>query len=68
MSKLTLTEAELFELTHYQRPASQLRFLKEIGIPAKKRPDNTVLVMRMHLVTQASNDVQSGPKLKSARK
>jgi hypothetical protein len=68
MSALTLTQAELIELTHYQRPAHQLRFLKEIGIPAKKRADNTILVFRAHLLTQSANDVSTIPTLKSARK
>lgn len=68
LKDLTLSEAEVKALTGYARPAYQLKVLKGLGIPARKRPDNTVLVLRMHCqypVQQAAND---GPKLKSSRK
>lgn len=50
-SSLTLTDAELFDLTHYRRPAEQLRELESLGIPAKRRRhDNTICVLRIHLL------------------
>jgi hypothetical protein len=50
-SSLTLTDTELFDLTHYRRPAEQLRELESLGIPAKRRRhDNTVCVLRIHLL------------------
>jgi len=63
-----LTDIELKEMTGYSRPAYQLKTLKALGIPAKKRPDNTLLVMRMHCLTPVAQQAASGPKLKSARK
>ena len=45
----TLTDAEIYELTHYRRPKEQLRALGELGIPARRRHDNTICVLRMHL-------------------
>jgi hypothetical protein len=65
---IALSDQELHDLTGYARPAYQLRVLKGLGIPARKRPDNTVLVMRMDCLqrhTEASNDA---PKLKSSKK
>lgn len=68
VDELALPEDEIRELTGYSRPAYQIRVLKSLGIPARRRPDNSVLVLRMHLrnpVVIAAND---GPKLKSSRK
>lgn len=68
VDELALPEHEVQELTGYARPKRQLDVLKSLGIPARLRPDNTVLVLRMHLrnpVTVAAND---GPKLKSSRR
>lgn len=49
-SKLTLSDAELYDLTHYRRPAEQLRELESLGIPAKRRRhDNTICVLRAHV-------------------
>jgi hypothetical protein len=66
---LALPEQEVRELTGYERPSNQLKMLKSLGIPARRRPDNTVLVLRMHLMTptqqHAANDA---PKRKSAKK
>lgn len=64
----TLTDEEIKEMTGYSRPAFQLRTLKELGIPARRRPDNSLLVMRMHCLTPVALQAVSGPKLKSSRK
>lgn len=59
----TLTPAEIYELTHYRRPKEQLRALTELGIPARRRHDNTICVLRMHL--QAPNKQEPPrPRLK----
>ncbi|TWI69014.1 uncharacterized protein DUF4224 [Pseudoduganella lurida] len=49
-----LSDAELFELTRYRRPAEQLRELAKLGVPARRMRDNTVRVLRMHLVAPAA--------------
>lgn len=59
-----LSEAELFELTRYRRAAEQLRALKELGVPARRMRDNTVRVLRMHLVAPAAPIPTARPKLK----
>lgn len=68
VDELALPEHEVRELTGYERPTNQLKVLKSLGIPARRRPDNTVLVLRMHLrnaVQQAANDA---PKLKPKKR
>ncbi len=49
-----LSQAELVELTRYRRPKEQLRALAELGVPARRMRDNTVLVLRMHLVAPST--------------
>jgi hypothetical protein len=69
MDNLTLSAGELFELTGYRRASNQLRVLKEMNIPARRRPDNTVTVMRMHCIHPATVRPQiNAPQLKSPRK
>lgn len=67
MNSITLSQKEIEEITHLKKPAFQLKFLKQLGIKAQIRPDNTVLVMRHH-VTVAANDAESRPQLKSTRR
>jgi hypothetical protein len=68
VDELALPEAEIRELTGYSRPAYQLKVLKALGIPARRRPDNSVLVLRMHLRTPVMVAGNDGPKLKSSKK
>lgn len=64
-----LDNEEIRDMTGYSRPFYQMRVLSELGIPAKRRPDNSLIVMRMHclhpIAQKAANDI---PKLKSSRK
>jgi hypothetical protein len=62
-----LSDDEIIELTHYRRPAEQLRKLKEMGVPATRLRDNTVRVLRMHLVHPTTMPVVA-PQRKSQRK
>jgi len=70
-SDLVLTPDEIIAITHRKRGAEQLRDLKAMGIPATRRVDNTICVLRMYVTvptaaaTPAAND---GPQLKSSRK
>ena len=65
-----LSEAELLRITKYHRPSGQMRFFKELGVRAKLRRDNTVLVLRMDLYHPSATQVSANdaPKLKSSRK
>jgi hypothetical protein len=66
--ELWLSDAELTKLTGYRVPAYQMKVLKSLGIPARRRPDNSVLVMRMHCMHPATLPANDAPKLKSSRK
>jgi hypothetical protein len=68
MSDLMLSEMEIYELTHYRRAKEQLRMLKEMGVPATRLRDNTVRVLRMHLVHPAAMPAPMAPQRKSTRK
>ncbi|WP_322880322.1 DUF4224 domain-containing protein [Pandoraea sputorum] len=45
---LELTGEEIVRITGYRRASKQLDVLTSLGIPARRRPDNSVLVLRMH--------------------
>ncbi|WP_454826086.1 DUF4224 domain-containing protein [Paraburkholderia xenovorans] len=66
--QIDLTEEEIVRMTGYRRPGKQIETLKSLGIPARRRPDNSVFVMRVHCLypvgapERAWND---RPKLKS---
>jgi hypothetical protein len=70
---LTLSQAELVELTHYRQPASQLRELHRRGFHrARRGADGSVILERAHYEavcagrdTLAANDT---PLLRSQRK
>lgn len=67
----TLTDAEIFNITHRKRPKEQMRDLIEMGIPAfLRKHDNTVCVLRMHVTVPQSIPVSANdePQLKSSRK
>ena len=62
----TLSPDEIYNITHYRRTAEQLRVLARLGIPAERRHDNTVCVLRMHLAAPAAKPVPARPQLKLA--
>jgi transposase InsO family protein len=69
MMELTLSAEEIYALTGYRRASNQLRVLREMNIPARRRPDNAVTVMRMHCLHPATLQPQvNKPQLKSHRK
>lgn len=57
-----LSQAEIRALTGYARPKFQLEVLKGLGVPARLRPDNTVLVLRMHLQAPPSPAAHHKPE------
>ena len=48
--RFDLTRSEVEGLTGFRQPRRQIEFLKEAGIPARLRGDNSVLVLRLHLL------------------
>lgn len=68
MTDLILSDEEIYDITHYRRAHEQLRKLKEMGIPATRLHDNTVRVLRMHLIHPTTTAAPSAaPQRKSAR-
>lgn len=57
---ITLSDAELLEITGYQRAKWQKRHFDGLGIPAVIRPDGSLSVIRAHLLNlrtiRAQND------------
>lgn len=45
---VTLTPAEIVEITGYRRGHEQLGWFRSLGVPAKRRPDGSVSVAREH--------------------
>jgi hypothetical protein len=74
MDDLTLSNDEIYQITHYKLPKKQLAALRELGIPAQLRKiDNTVCVLRAHLtnpstMTLGAPATGATPRRKSARK
>ena len=65
---LTLTEAEIFEITGYRRPTAQIDWFRRLGVPAARRADGTVRVAREHYLGLAPRSPampKSRPQLKS---
>lgn len=63
-----LSTDEVEELTRYKRPAEQMRTLEAMKIPATRLRDNTVRVLRMHLVHPTQIAANAVPQRKSAKK
>lgn len=71
-TSIALSPDEIYALTHCKRAKEQLRELARMRIPATRRVDNTVCVLRMYVTApaalvagQAGTD---GPQLKSSRR
>lgn len=66
---LVLSGAEIFEITHRKRPIEQLRDLLALGIPATRRHDNTICVLRADVTTRrtAANAPEARPQRKSVK-
>lgn len=66
---LVLSPDEIVSITHRKRPAEQLRDLVALGIPATRRHDNTICVLRADVTTRraAANAPEARPQRKSAK-
>lgn len=70
---LVLSPDEIVAITHRKRPAEQLRDLLALGIPARRRHDNTICVLRADVTMRrgpAANEpgASAGPVRKSAKR
>lgn len=59
---IMLTEQEIKDLTGYSRPAYQMKVLKSLGIPVRRRPDDTLIVLRMDCISRTAQPANE-PKL-----
>lgn len=66
---VTLTPAEIFQITGKTQPAAQLRHLRRMGIKAERsdNPDQPVCVCRDWLSIKPKPDAESTPRLQSDR-
>lgn len=67
---ITLTPAEIEEITGLTQPAAQLRRLRSWGLPAQLRPDNTVSLGRAHYERWQTGDAERNierPKVRLIR-
>ena len=65
---LVLSPEEIITITHRKRPREQLIDLIALGIPATRRHDNTICVLRVDLARRAAaNAPTGGPQRKSAK-
>jgi hypothetical protein len=65
---LELTEEEIVRMTGYRRAGKQIETFESLGIPARRRPDNTVLVLRVHClypIDSPQREASDRPKLRS---
>lgn len=58
-----LSDAELLEVTHRERPTAQARALARIGVTCHRRPDGSLLVSRAALESALQGTVakKAGP-------
>lgn len=61
-----LSPQEIYDLTHYKRPAEQMRELAAMGVPARRRHDNTVCVLRADVRNPPAKPEPPRPQLNLA--
>ena len=68
--RVTLTPAEIFDITRKVQPAAQIRELRRMGIRAYRTtdPEQPVTVCRDWLSEKPQNEAESRPMLKSERR
>lgn len=61
---LLLSPTEIQELTDRQRPGWQARCLKHLGIPFRRRPDGSLVVLRCHVEDRPQTRPAPEPQLR----
>lgn len=65
---ITLTEAEIQEITGYKRLSFQRRYFDALGVPCSPRPDGTLCVVRAHLLNLRAQNDEPKPRVRAVRK
>lgn len=60
VNELVLSVDEIVSITHRKRPVEQLRDLTALGIPAMRRHDNTICVLRADVTTRRAAGAPPG--------
>jgi hypothetical protein len=58
--RITLTDAELREITGYKRAKEQRRYFDALAVPVSVRPDGSLCVVRAHLLNLQPAQAQNG--------
>lgn len=53
LDAITVSPTDLAALTGKERPSAQARVLARLGIPHRRRPDGSLIVLRCHVGTGA---------------
>ncbi len=61
--RICLTPAEIQEVTGKQRPHAQAKVLLALGIPFRIRPDNSLLVLRVHVIYETEEKGPPSPEM-----
>lgn len=67
MPSICLTKEELIDLTTKKQAPAQARVLAELGIPFKRRPDGSILVLRADIEQDVQPTMPKGPDFSSLR-
>lgn len=65
---ITLTDAELFEITGYKQARGQKRYFDSLGVPAVPRPDGSLCVVRAHLLNWRAAQNDEPKRVRNVRK
>lgn len=49
LDSITVTPSDLTALTNRERPSAQARVLARLGIPHRRRPDGSLIVLKCHV-------------------
>lgn len=61
---MILSAQELAEVTARERPSAQRRVLDHLGIPYRRRPDGSLVVMRSHVEGESDGSIRRKPRLR----
>ena len=60
---ICLTPAEIHEITGKKRPHAQMPVLHALGIPFRIRPDNSLMVLRVHVIYETEEKGPPPPQM-----
>jgi hypothetical protein len=61
---LNLTPEQLEAYTGKSRPKAQARVLEAIGVPYRRRPDGSLIVLRIHVDYETTEKESASPALR----